>query len=426
MSDAQRGPGGPTRAEFDALKAQVNEQGAEINDLNARVTELEGGAPVPPSKDPSPDGTTVTDTSGAIVDGFGRTFRLVGAAGDYKIDIDGTVSGAGVVQLYAKDATCYQENYQGWWWYMPADQWVQTESPTGEGPTPPDPQPGLTFFDEFDGLTLWNRDRPDDSLPWRPTRWYSPDEWDGWNCNNGRMLNPYKQPGAAVLYGVDGSGNLFLAMDRADPKYGDTGGRGYVTSQINQLSFKQHGGYWECRRKAPRIRGTNTAFWLMNMNSWPPEVDIIEMVQFTDGSSCMAQNLWSVDQTTNPYYDFGAVPDAWHTYGFWWDTANGQMHYFFDGAHTHQAAQPSGYDAPMFAICSMQQGGDWSGPVPDGEPMGRALFDYVRISENPPGALLSAPQAQPSARASARGASPGLGASVAFERSARAGPPRRR
>jgi len=142
-------------------------------------------------------------------------------------------------------------------------------------------------------------------------------------------------------------------------------------------------------------------------------------VQFTDGSALMAQNCWHTDQTTEPYYDFGAVPDAWHTYGFWWDDANGRMHYFFDGTHTHEIAVPSGYEEPMFAICSMQQGGDWSGPVPDGEPMGQALFDYVRISENPPGAMLSAPQGKASARLPAVQRQAGLGATVNLPANAR-------
>jgi hypothetical protein len=41
----------------------------------------------------------------------------------------------------------------------------------------------------------------------------------------------------------------------------------------------------------------------------------------------------------------------------------------------------------------MQQGGDWSGPIPDNAQMGSMLVDYVKIAKQPPGALLSAPQA---------------------------------
>lgn len=409
----------PTMDDFLALKAQVD-------DHEVRITALENpgnGGTVP---QPSPDGTTVADTHGRIVDAAGRTFKLVESnvrGVGYRIDMDGTVSGAGVVRLYAKGGLCYQENNEGYWWYMGESDWIEAQNPTGEGGNGGGTNPGnYTFSDEFNSITLWNRDQPDGSLPWRPTRWYSPDEWDGWNCNNGRMLNPYKQPAAWELYGVDADGNLFLGMDRADARFGDVNGRGYVTSQINQLSFKQKGGYWEARLKAPLISGTNTAFWLMNDQSWPPEVDIVEMVQFTNGTHVMAQNLWHTDQTTEPYYDYNAAPDAWHTYGFWWDEANGRMHYFFDGAHTHETAVPSGYDHPMFVILSMQQGGDWSGPVPDGAQMGRALFDYVRISADLPGALLAAPQA-------ARSGPPpeaepmGLGRNVKFERGQR---PRRR
>ena len=393
MSDARRGTTGPTREEFDALKAQVNEQEAEINDLDARVSTLEGGSNPPnPSKDPSPDGTTVTDTNGEIVDGFGRTFKLVGTAGDYKIDMDGAVSGAGVVQLYAKDSACYQENYQGWWWYMPADEWVQTSSPTGEGPVPPDPQPGLTFSDDFDRLTLWNRDQPDDSLPWRPTRCYSPDEWDGWNCNNGRMLNPYKQPGAGALYGVDGSGNLFLAMDRADPKYGDAGGRGYVTSQINQLSFKQHGGYWECRMKAPRIKGTNTAFWLMNMQSWPPEIDIVEIVNngrdttrrsfhFLHGNVGKTEySVLDAEGAYNPGFDYS---DGFHRFAVEW-TPSRVRHFVDDRLVVERSfawAHPDGSaPGPASLLVNLAIGGGWPGPPQRAADFPAALaIDYIRV-----------------------------------------------
>ena len=388
----------PTMDEFNALKQQVEDQGDEIDELNARVTALEGGETSPPvDRIPSPDGTEVTDTSGEIIDDQGRCFRLVGQPDNYRIDCDGAISGGGVIRLYALHGLCYQENVDHDWWFMGEDDWVACENPTGEEPPKPI-EPTYNFSDEFTSLELWNRDAPNNQLPWRPTRWYSPDEWDGWSCNSGRMVNPYKQTGCWSLYGVNQEGQLFLGIERHQAGHGDCAGNPFVTSQINQLSAAQWGGYWEARIKCPRIPGTNTAFWLMNNQSWPPEVDIVEFVQFTDGTHCMAQNLWHIDHTTNPYYDFGADPAAWHTYGFWWDTDNRKMVYFMDGKKTQECAQPQGYDHPMFVILSMQQGGSWSGPIPNDAPMGQMLVDYVRVSSTLPGALQSAPQAAPSGR----------------------------
>jgi len=416
MSETPRSDA-PTMDEFNALKEQVELQGAEIVDLENRVTALEnGGGIAPPSRTPSPDGTEVTDTSGEIIDDQLRCFSLVGPADNYRIDCDGAISGGGVLRLYAQDGRCYQENYQHSWWYMgDENEWIASDNPTGEA-QPIDPPSGdYTFADEFNELSLWNRDAPDDSKVWRPSRWYSPDEWDGWNCNAGRMVNPYKQHGCHPLYGVNTEGQLFLAIDRHNDEYGDCRSQPFVTTQINQLSFKQLGGYWEARIKCPSIKGTNFAFWLMNSVSWPPEVDILELVTFTDGNAVMSQNLWETNQKTNPYYLWSFDRTAWHTYAFWWDRDNGKMRYFFDGALTQELDQPTGYDHPMFAILSSQQGGDWSGPIPDNEPMGQMLVDYCHVSAAPPGAVLSAPRAAPSGLCE-RPLRSALGQSVSFER----------
>ena len=281
------------------------------------------------------------------------------------------------------------------------------------GTAPPEPDSAYTFEDQFSGLELWNRDRPDASLTWRPTRWYSDDEWSGWDCNAGRMVNPYAQPGTASLYGVNSDNQLYLGIERTDASHGDCKGAPFVTSQINQLSFKQKGGYWEARIKCPNIRGTNCAFWLMNDHSWPPEVDILELVTFDDGSAVMSQNLWDpTDNSTNPYYQWSFDRTAWHTVGVYWDVALRRFQFFMDGAHTMEVAQPEGYDHGMFVILSMQQGGDWSGPTPDDAAMGAMLIDYVRISKQLPGALHSAPQAQKSGKAPLGRRSRGLGSGV--------------
>ena len=172
------------------------------------------------------------------------------------------------------------------------------------GTAPPEPDSTYSFEDQFSSLELWNRDRPDDSLIWRPTRWYSPDEWDGWNNGDGRMVNPYKQTGCWSLYGVNADGQLFLGMDRAHHSHGDCKGQPFITSQVNQLSYRQRGGYWEAKVKCPNIRGTNCAVWLMGDESWPPEVDILELVTFDNGDAVMSQNLWEMDHQTNPYYQW--------------------------------------------------------------------------------------------------------------------------
>ena len=83
-----------------------------------------------------------------------------------------------------------------------------------------------------------------------------------------------------------------------------------------------------------------------------------------------------------------------------------------DGQFTQEVAEPSGYDHGLYVILSMQQGGDWSGPTPDDAAMGAMLIDYVRISQQLPGALHSAPQAARSGKAPQGRRPRGLGSSV--------------
>jgi len=373
MAQAPRGVDVPTQEEFDALKLQVE-------DHEARISALENGEP-PETLTPSPDGTTVTDTNGEIVDAQLRTFKLTAA---HRIDMDGVVSGGGVVRLYADGGKCYQENTDNDWWYMGDDDWVATTNPTGESP----PQPiGTTFADEFTNtLSVWNPYSPDATKVWQRSRWYGPD-WNGWACNDGWMVNP-DNPATpkSDMYRIDNS-NLILDVQRTPSNMlGACGNKKILTAQINTLSFKQLGGYWEAKIKAPNIPGTNMAFWLMNNKSWPPEVDIVEIVNHGDWI-LMSQNLWHTDHTTEPYYMFdnqGFTIDDWHTYGFWWDHANRRMQYFYDGHKTIDTAEPAGYTEPMFIICGSQQGGDWSGPIPDSAQLAPLRFEYVRCYERPP------------------------------------------
>ena len=139
--------GSTTVPTMDAFNAVVS----KVDALNTRVTALEHGTPpVPPNpvKPPSADGTTVTNTTGEIVDGKHRTFKLTGPASNYQISTDGKVSGGMVARLYAKGQLCYQENVNHDWWVMPLaatthsdDDWVGCPNPTGVAPPPPPPPP---------------------------------------------------------------------------------------------------------------------------------------------------------------------------------------------------------------------------------------------------------------------------------------------
>jgi hypothetical protein len=128
---AETGVEVPTMEEFDELIQQVN-------DLADRVTALEGGSVPPPDPTkPSPDGTTVTDTTGQIVDVQHRVFKLVGDPSNYTITRDGAPSPSDrVAQLYAKSGVCYQQNQDHDWWAMPGDGWISATDPSVTTPPP--------------------------------------------------------------------------------------------------------------------------------------------------------------------------------------------------------------------------------------------------------------------------------------------------
>jgi hypothetical protein len=126
----------PTMEEFNALQDHVD-------NLEARITKLETGtAPPPDPQTPSKDGTTVTDTTGQIVDVQHRVFKLVGDPANYTITRDGAPSPSDrVAQLYAKSGVCYQQNQDHDWWAMPGNDWLSATDPSVTTP-PPNPTPG--------------------------------------------------------------------------------------------------------------------------------------------------------------------------------------------------------------------------------------------------------------------------------------------
>jgi hypothetical protein len=116
--------------------------------------------------------------------------------------------------------------------------------------------------------------------------------------------------------------------------------------------------------KAPTGTGTWPSFWLDGMESWPPEIDIMEF----KGDSVNWQNTFrtSSDVSTIKKY----VPEAdsrWHEYRVWIAKVSNtevEIHFYIDDAWTgmHRANYVG---KPLWIIINLQMEGSSGSPGPD-------------------------------------------------------------
>jgi autotransporter-associated beta strand protein len=143
-----------------------------------------------------------------------------------------------------------------------------------------------------------------------------------------------------------------------------TNGKPFSSGVISShADFRYTYGYAEMRIKMPSTRGSWPAFWMLD-NGWPPEIDVMEYVLFTNESindQYYANSHWSTGsgnasngQWIDRNVDLGA---AFHTYGLEWTST--QLKYYFDGVLVKTASnQPSFQN--MYTIFNYAVGG-WPG-----------------------------------------------------------------
>ncbi|WP_431272878.1 glycoside hydrolase family 16 protein [Dankookia sp. P2] len=143
--------------------------------------------------------------------------------------------------------------------------------------------------------------------------------------------------------------------------------------------FAQRYGYFEMRARLPRGRGLWPAFWLLPAdNSWPPEIDVVEMLGHKPGE--LHANIRSkVMPRQGLAVTVGDVSNDFHTYGVSW-RADEVLH-FFDGRQIARFQTPADMHKPMFLLANLAVGGagSWPGP-PDADTVfpARMLIDHIR------------------------------------------------
>ncbi|HSP25833.1 MAG TPA: glycoside hydrolase family 16 protein [Saliniramus sp.] len=243
----------------------------------------------------------------------------------------------------------------------------------------------LTFSEEFDGNSL-------DSSVWETAY--------PWNAANGGTNDSNKEeqwyinsnygPTAALAadtYQVE-DGMLHIKAQPTPSQYKqDVNGFDYTSGMITTHdNFEQKYGYFEMRADIPSGKGMWPAFWLLQPNAWPPEIDVMEVigdkpdelqttVHYSDGGNKM------LNETT--YYP--GLSDGFQTYGVNWQADT--ITWYLNGEKVHEVETPADLHDPMYMLVNLAVGGTWPGS-PDGNTQFPATMsvDYIRAySELPEG-----------------------------------------
>lgn len=251
----------------------------------------------------------------------------------------------------------------------------------------------LTFADDFDRLDLDNGESAEPDGTWLTY-------WHGWGVrhlkgNHDRALKadgsfrgtggPTLAEHGIVLHEVTEDGTLKLyGRETPRPIRIQFHNAPYLGGMISgERSFAQHLGYWEMRLRINRVsRGHHWAVWLLpDDGSWPPEIDLLEVIGSNPGNGSDAQKFFF--NSIGP--DHGEITridppngiDAWYTLGFLWTPAD--LRWYLDGEEVRHRPNDLG-DQRFYFLITPEIAGRWPGQ-PDAFtkwPM-EIEVDYVRV-----------------------------------------------
>jgi beta-glucanase (GH16 family) len=237
-----------------------------------------------------------------------------------------------------------------------------------------------SFDDEFNSLSLHNSNGGtwDTSFPWAgPT---------GASLGSNGELEWYINDSYAATSSVKpwsvSNGVLDLTAAPTDPSIQQYIGNYQYTSGMltTHNSFAQTYGYFEMRAELPAGNGLAPAFWLLPEDgSWPPELDVMEMLGNAPTSLVTTVHSDSTGQHTfvSNSATVADMTDGFHTYGVDWEPNT--ITWYFDGNEIFQTATPADMHKPMYMVANLAVGGNWPGS-PDGSTTFPASMqiDYIR------------------------------------------------
>ena len=223
---------------------------------------------------------------------------------------------------------------------------------------PPGANWTLTFSDEFNGTAL-------DGSKW--SKGY------GWGVTTG-WTNEWIDPDNVLVE----EGRLRLKLENRPGT-----GKLYASGAVNTRNkFTQEYGYLEARMKMPAGSGFLSAFWgKRNDESWPPEIDVIEVIGPDPGRAFMTVH-WD-DGGHQSSGGNWAGPDFsadFHVFGFWWGPDENV--WYIDGVERRRTSNgASRINGDFYFMFNTHIGGNpWMGD-PDGSTPWPSYneIDWVRI-----------------------------------------------
>jgi len=236
----------------------------------------------------------------------------------------------------------------------------------------------LSFSDNFDTLDL----RHGDSGTWDTNFW--------WGAANGSTLtqNGERQWYVDADYGPTSSVHPF-SIDDGVLTITAARAPAAIRSYINNYeytsgllttfeSFSQTYGYFEIRADMPEKQGVWPAFWLLPADgSWPPELDVIEMVgQDPSKLILTAHSNQTGSHTVISSNAFTSNTAGFHTYGVLWTPQ--ALVWYFDDAEVGRAATPADMHGPMYMLVDLAVGGIAGTPADGLATPAEMQIDYVR------------------------------------------------
>ena len=242
----------------------------------------------------------------------------------------------------------------------------------------------MTFDDEFNSLSLNNGS----GGTWSPAYGWAPNGQTS-GMTSSWEATPFYGPtsgGDANVFS-DNNGVLSIGIKPTPGNISDSvGGKPFLAGEITtQSSFSQTYGYFEMNAKLSNAAGAVNAFWLLPAdNSWPPELDAMEVLG--NDPTTLVMTSHSNTNGTSPYWT--DIPDSsqgFHSYGVDWEPD--KITWYFDGQAVKQQATPADMNKPMYMVLSTQTGtsSSWAGAPNAGE-TGSMDVNYVRVYSNNPNA----------------------------------------
>ena len=160
----------------------------------------------------------------------------------------------------------------------------------------------------------------------------------------------------------------------------------YVSGSIDSvISVTPSYGWIEGRIRIPRGQGLWPAFWLFPVDTWPPEIDIIEILGHQPERVYMTFH-WLDDagehQSDGDSYDGPDYSEDFHVFSVKWEP--GRLEWYIDGALVRTLENPYIDDTPMRIVANLAVGGYWPGYSDETTVFPTVMeVDYIRLCRLP-------------------------------------------